>query len=219
MELKGNTTTVRGVRLTIGELPAGMASKLGISELLLRQLESGIFLWSKALCDKFYSIYKVRLTPDYDEFSQLSRIVKFRGKSVHSGDWIYGVPVVSKHGEFVGSDCLMYHVYGENMAVMGSPVHKYTVGEFTGTLDDNGTEVFEGDIIAVDPEDLKDGQLCVVEYDSDKCMFVENFGKKYAKQKMKEVPILDDYCFKVVGNVHDNPELIMDLLEKEDKDE
>ena len=91
----------------------------------------------------------------------------------------------------------------ENIKVLSE-----TVGQYTGLTDKNGTRIFEGDIVICKKE------ICGNFIDS--CVeigFVEMkhgaFGlhrKQGYYRPFKDW--LEDYEYEVIGNIHDNPELL-----------
>lgn len=116
------------------------------------------------------------------------RTIKFRGNRVDNGGWVYG-------------DLLTNNPTPQILAFYGQYlVDKDTIGQFTGLLDKNGKEIFEGDIVR-DSE----GRISYVKWLIQRCGFVlvyERFDKditgSYGKIEHLEV----------IGNIHDNPELI-----------
>lgn len=115
----------------------------------------------------------------------MAREIKFRGKSIRSKKWLFGG---------IGD--------GDNDIIksgLAIPVDPETVGEFTGFKDIDGNEIFEGDIIQREEKpkqaykiEMIDGVWCgVVGYDYQSLNW-----------------LLLYHSMKVIGNIHDNPELL-----------
>ena len=128
------------------------------------------------------------------------REILFRGKDI-AGKWHYGVPLV----------------FSEDYVCMSAP-HTYnkkvetnTVGQYTGLTDKNGKKIFEGDVVKYKNTDgavYKGVTLIVigkVVYNEKTTSFAvygkDEIGAKYCDY----FPIKN---IEVIGNIHDNPELL-----------
>lgn len=126
----------------------------------------------------------------------MNRTIKFRGKSIDSGEWLYGylmpstkpqIHLNAKYSISVNTEILHSidrHFY---------EVETETVGEFTGLLDKNGEEIYEGDIIESKysnpaPVEFIEGQFCA------------NYNGCCA--------LIPSEAYVVIGNIHDHPELL-----------
>lgn len=115
------------------------------------------------------------------------RTIKFRGKDF-LGRWHYGF----LH-RATGADTLMIQI--DSFDSFG--VIPGTVGQFTGLMDKNGNEIYEGDIYRYDNPD----SINEVSY----CAGGGFAGFDLTPAKHSENRLLD---VEVIGNIHDNPELL-----------
>lgn len=69
----------------------------------------------------------------------MKREIRFRGKDVFSGKWVYGDLA---HNQKITREGLEPRVM-----VAGYEVDPATVGQFTGLHDKNGTEIYEDDVL------------------------------------------------------------------------
>lgn len=135
------------------------------------------------------------------------RKIKFRGKRVNNGQWIEGY-----YGESfreISSDIKTSYIVEMNRRPKGHDIHKETVGQFTGLTDKNGKEIYEGDIVKVVNSDNEVDPL-----DSDtgigEVIFLVESGLWYISSTIHNglFDINDSYYIEIIGNIHDNPELL-----------
>ena len=107
------------------------------------------------------------------------REIKFRGKRIDNGEWVYGYYYFDKFLkiDWIGFDNEWHEV------------EKESVGQFTGLQDNNGKDIYEGDI-------CNDGKhIGVVEYSSGQY----NIGGWAINFRIN--------LNEVIGNIHDDYEL------------
>lgn len=116
----------------------------------------------------------------------MNRTIKFRGFNRKDNKWFYG-----NLSQFDGGDC----------AINDIAVDPDTLGQFTGLLDKNGKEIYEGDIIS-----LRD-YIAEVRWNSNLSAFCIRFSFE-SELGIKPLGSWIDRrrCCNVIGNIHDNPE-------------
>lgn len=131
------------------------------------------------------------------------RKILFRGKLIHSKVWIYGNLIIASTGEsyIIPSDVIKPD--GHHLIIDSDCpflVDAETVGQFTGLTDKNGKEIYEGDIV-IYPHDSKP---CEVFYRANE------YGTSFLTDSHDGVDSLGDVLntVEIIGNIHDNPELI-----------
>lgn len=138
------------------------------------------------------------------------REILFRGKTpieadtYDGGEWVEGF-----YTRFNGKEHRIYSGYAETDCGDYYPdwfnVIPETVGQFTGVYDKNGKRIFEGDVI--------------------KCTFISPVGSGLRFTPRTETVVYREGCFnplydckrnsfEVIGNVHDNPELLKEMAEQ-----
>lgn len=134
----------------------------------------------------------------------MTREIKFRGKDLETGEWVYGslfqsleqYPAIAKPKPT--ADGKLFYCL--------TVVDADTVGQYTGLKDRNGKEIYEGDIALMDYSAFntgKDGQTyAVVRWIDYRAAFMWDAGLNYYADMRNDVEI----C----GNIHDNPELLED---------
>lgn len=123
-----------------------------------------------------------------------------RGKCEDNGKWVEGYLVEQNDPEYHAYIIRSFKADIDNryIDILECDIEEVipeTVGRRTGLTDKNGTLIFEGDICDAA------GERCIIIYR--RSAFFADFGNY--------CPYLNDVAtknFEIVGNIHDNPELI-----------
>ena len=85
-----------------------------------------------------------------------------------------------------------------------------TVGQFTGLTDKNGKRIFEGDILETPAWYTNNSYPCVCIFaEEHRVENIQGFGLYHKINDSFELVQSDEWDeFKVIGNIHDNPELL-----------
>lgn len=133
------------------------------------------------------------------------RTIRFRGQRVDNGEWVYGY-----YTESADNENYYYWVHEHNQDI--HDVKKETVEQFTGLYDKNGAEIYEGDILKLTYEINLEISYHEVKYgiDENYPAFDLNPSLDYADFNNLQYLTLckDIYSFEVIGNIHDNKELL-----------
>lgn len=136
------------------------------------------------------------------------RTIKFRGKNIVTGEWVYGnlfhgkrqgenYAVILMDKRYVHEvklpEDIPFGFYKDEITV----VYPNTVGQFTGLFDKDEKEIWEHDIVNWD------GVKLIVEFVDGGFCIHENY---------KDATLHDIFFerdeINVIGNIHDNPELL-----------
>jgi uncharacterized phage protein (TIGR01671 family) len=146
------------------------------------------------------------------------REIKFRGKSLESGLWVYGYVIFSK--PFADGKRWAW-IIEESILPLGAvstPTSKFiqvdpeTVGQFTGLQDKNGRDIYEGDILREHSGDeycnggwSKTYWIGFIDLLSpfDGYVRYDDFEKTHYM-----VNGINPDKTEIIGNIHDNPELL-----------
>lgn len=115
----------------------------------------------------------------------MKREIKFRGLRIDGGGWVYGMPTYN-----------FRYIFNEEQ--LDSPdnyeVFPETVGQFTGLLDKNGAEIYEGDIVSY----------------SDKTVFLDVafIGGSFVLNREGKTYVynINPKMLEIIGNIHKKKE-------------
>ena len=130
--------------------------------------------------------------------------ILFRGKRTINGDWVYGDFVHGNERKSLRDSIFVYD--SETQSFNDYEINPSTLGQYTGLTDKNGKRIFEGDVAKV--LQGKDKDIAYVGFENGAFMLYLKTGNIYERALWEYW--YNDWDVEVIGNVHDNP----DLLEK-----
>lgn len=150
----------------------------------------------------------------------MEREILFRAKAINrdigihrttykNGDWVYGL-LTRPYNEMYDLPAEMTNTLG----VSGIEVDCKTIGQFTGLSDKNGVKIFEGDIVKGTAYSATN--IGVIVWIDE----VSSFGVRHVNApnptawenssilRCVSLGKTDEFAAEVIGNIHDNPELL-----------
>ena len=128
-----------------------------------------------------------------------------KAKRKDNNEWIEGYLVKYNERYYI------YYEYADEMCQTGNylsykEVIPETVGQCTTLTDKNGKLIFEGDVVRTKYYGKIIGNRNVADYDTFKVVYV--YGMHKVENKNRSFILVGGEQFEVIGNIHDNPELL-----------
>lgn len=143
------------------------------------------------------------------------REIKFRGKRVDNGEWIYGSLIIepnmaefkSIHSDLRNLGKSKYLIYPFD-ATQGRAIEVIpeSVGEYTGKKDKNGKEIYEGDIVEASYPPTYTERIYDIRYIHDGFCCFRNIENK--KIIFEQLSIRGNESIEVIGNIYEDKELL-----------
>lgn len=145
------------------------------------------------------------------------REILFRGKRVDNDEWVEGAFCPDALEQIRGVsfdgflDGFIRRFDTDSRKMVMYEVDRETVGQYTGLRDKNGKRIFEGDILRVWYEEYPDEFHITKVWAQGATLCVDVMGEDYdytAINFADDVWSDTDQIVEIIGNIHDNPELI-----------
>lgn len=131
----------------------------------------------------------------------MEREILFRGKRIDNGEWVEGNLIQYPLSSYF--HIMSNHGFDDAICVLPE-----TVGQFTGLTDKNGKKIFECDIVRRFNSKEQEVMRYAVKWNTDCCMFVLMCEDTYLGEYDSDFTVFYGEELEIIGNVHDNPELL-----------
>lgn len=133
------------------------------------------------------------------------REIKFRGRRLDNGEWVYGFVFMQDGKAYIITDLTP-------CGFIKHEVDPATVGLSTGMKDKNGREVYEGDIInwlmyRMDRKGYIEEGRVEFRTNEQATVVINKLTTRDGRESVRNILNCSN-DLKVVGNIHDNPELL-----------
>lgn len=123
----------------------------------------------------------------------MNREIKFRAKD-RVGVWVYGDLRLTSREPHIWTDPYTSHI-----------INTETIGQYTGLKDKNGEEIYEGDIVK--SISGKVGYVIFLQQEMGYVVVWDNCDTRLGHRNRGGGYEYDE-SIEVIGNIHDNPELL-----------
>lgn len=135
----------------------------------------------------------------------MAREIKFRGKRVDNGKWVYGYYWVNKSA--TRKTAIIVNEYGDMFQI-----DHETAGQYTGLKDRNNNEIYEGDILEI-TGNYNPGKYIVIWDDYRVAWWGENIKKKSRERQYDDdhyqlLGAFQKDITEIIGDIYRNPELL-----------
>jgi len=131
----------------------------------------------------------------------MNRTIKFRGKSLLTKKWLYGLPVRTINGTYVVATA---DKDGNIRLNEADKVDEDSVGEYTNMSDNRGREIYEGDILEYYNHryvvECIGSNFCLNAMDEKKSDFLQQMTNGMSLHQLSDINVF----YEVVGNTFDN---------------
>ena len=128
------------------------------------------------------------------------REILFRGIDIGTQEWVYGYYCERPSPSHIGKE---YSIF-DDKTISRYTIRPETVGQFTGLTDKNGKKIFEGDIVVLNVKG--NNTICTVSWAETVAQF--QLWQINTIPKTPTALNLGNYDCEIIGNIHDNPELL-----------
>ena len=143
----------------------------------------------------------------------MKREIKFRGKVTKTKQWVYGDLLHVGNGCIITTNSELGETLPDGDIGLAYSLDEFavvipeTVGQFTGLLDKNGKEIYEGDIIR--SYDSENNPIThSISWDNKKACYVATMLQYPLLGGSIDKGWIDEFEKEVIGNIFDNPELL-----------
>ena len=143
------------------------------------------------------------------------REILFRAKTIENNQWVEGYFVYVPCSRFLSKEWLIQTIKEDGRIGQLHTVYERTVGQFTGLRDMTGLLVFEGDILKIAKRsDSRGGYYHPpIDYPVNVVVKWDHCGWMWEtlcedKRYIGFPEAWGHYLCEVIGNIHDNPELL-----------